>query len=49
MDREEKVVEFLSIPLRDAKPLYVPLYCKAWLECDEDEPALVVVGLKEAA
>ena len=42
-------MELLSVPLRDAKPLYVPLSCLVRAECDDydDEPVLVMI-LEEA-
>ena len=45
-----KIVEVLSVPLRDAKPLYVPLSCRVWAECcDEAEEVVLVKVQKEAA
>ena len=45
-----KVVEFANVPLRDAKPLYVPLSCRVWAECDDCEEELILVMVqKEAA
>ena len=38
-----KIVELASVPLRDAKPLYVPLSCRVWAEaCDEAEEVVLV-------
>ena len=44
-----KVVEFANVPLRDAKPLYVPISCRVWAECcDEAEEVVLVKVQKEA-
>ena len=47
---KEAIVELLSVPLRDAKPLYVPLSCLVHAECDDCEEELILVMVqKEAA
>ena len=49
VEQEAKIVEVLSVPLRDAKPLYVPLSCRVWAECDDcDEELILVMVRKEA-
>ena len=40
---EVKFVELLSVPLRDAKPLYVPLFCRVRAECDDEMEEMVLV------
>ena len=42
-----KVVEFANVPLRDAKPLYVPLSCLVRAECDDEMEELVLVMVWE--
>ena len=42
-----KSVEVLSVPLRDAKPLYVPLSCLVRAECDDEMEELVLVMVWE--
>ena len=42
-----KIVEVLSVPLRDAKPLYVPLSCLVRAECDDEMEELVLVMVWE--
>ena len=44
-----KIVEVLSVPLRDAKPLYVPLSCLVRAECDDEMEELVLVMVLEEA
>ena len=45
-----KIVELLSVPLRDAKPLYVPISCRVWAECGDCEEELILwlYQIKEA-
>jgi len=47
MEAPEAIVEVLSVPLRDAKPLYVPLNYRPYLICEDDdtrdEPVLILV------
>ena len=42
-----KIVEVLSVPLRDAKPLYVPLSCRVWAECCDEAEEVVLVKVEE--
>ena len=44
-----KIVELLSVPLRDAKPLYVPLSCQVWAECCDEAEEVVLVMVEKAA
>ena len=41
----EKKIEFLTQPLREAKPLLLPEGFRLWVECDdeENEPILILV------
>ena len=43
----EKVVEFANVPLRDAKPLYVPLSCRVWAECGDEAEEVVLVKVQK--
>ena len=38
-----KIVEFANVPLRDAKPLYVPLSCRVLAEHDDEADELVLI------
>lgn len=44
---KEQELELASVPLRDAKPLYVPLNYRPYLICEDDdtrdEPVLILV------
>ena len=44
-----KIVEVLSVPLRDAKPLYVPVSCRVWAECCDEAEELVLVKVQKEA
>ena len=48
--QEMPIVEFANVPLRDARPLYVPISCLVHAECDDCEEELILVMVqKEAA
>ena len=42
-------MELLSVPLRDAKPLYVPLSCLLHAECDDEREEVVLVKVQKEA
>ena len=44
-----KVVEFANVPLRDARPLYVPISCLVHAECDDCEEELILVMVRKEA
>ena len=45
--QEMPIVEFANVPLRDAKPLYVPLSCRVWAECDDCEDEIILINVPE--
>ncbi len=49
MEALEAIVEVLNVPLRDAKPLYVPLSCRIWAEHDDEKDELILWVYQEAA
>ena len=45
--QEMPIKEFANVPLRDAKPLYVPLSCRVWAECCDEAEEVVLVKVEE--
>ena len=49
MNEEMPIKEFDNVPLRDAKPLYVPLSCRVLAECCDEAEEVVLVMVEKAA